>query len=203
MIPPPYAYPSGSHVRAHGPTGWADYRRYREWVRDDFKFRCVYCLERETWRDMRVAMQLDHFEAQVRAPGLKATYNNLLYLCPACNLLKGEAELPDPCGMSLHECLKIDADGRISASCSDGHRIIEVLELDDDRVVRHRRRIIGTIASHSASGDQVQLGLWLGFPDNLPDLLNIAPAPPGNSLPEGQKNCHFELRRKGLLPSYY
>ena len=45
----PFMYPGQSHVRRHGPAGYADYKRYRPWLRDEFTFRCVYCLKRERW----------------------------------------------------------------------------------------------------------------------------------------------------------
>lgn len=86
VIPEPFAYPSSPHVRRHGPRGWKDYQRYRPWLRDEFAFRCVYCLEREIWRDMREAFHIDHLIPQQLQPDLKYDYNNLLYLCPACNV---------------------------------------------------------------------------------------------------------------------
>lgn len=201
MIPAPYQYPPGPHQRSHGPDGWKDYRRYRDWLRDEFSFRCVYCLERETWRDMRIGMQIDHFEPQVRAPGLKGTYDNLLYLCPACNLLKGDAALPDPCSLPLDQCLRVDVDGRIVAMREEGDLMIEVLELDDERVVNHRRRIMGTVLSHAAMADDAQLTLWLGYPTKLPDLLGQSP--PTNTRPDGARNCCYERRKQGKLPQLY
>ena len=200
MIPEPYAYPVTPHVRKHGPSGWNDYRKYRPWLRDEFTFRCVYCLERERWRDMRVAMPVDHFVPQARAPHLKKTYENLLYLCPACNTLKGDDLLPDPCEVGFAECLEVHRDGRIEALNQDGDLIIEVLELDDERVVTHRRRIIGTILSHAAANSK-ELILWLGYPDDLPDL--VAQPPPANSKPDGAKNCYHAKRARGQLAECY
>lgn len=200
MTPKPYAYPPAPHVRKHGPSGWNDYRKYRPWLRDEFTFRCVYCLERELWRDMRVAMPVDHFVPQARAPHLKKTYENLLYLCPSCNTLKGDDLLPDPCEVALTECLEVRRDGKIEALNLDGELIIEVLELDDDRVVAHRRRIIGTILSHAAT-DPSELTLWLGYPKDLPDLVGN-PAPDNSKL-IGAENCYHAQRTRGQLPELY
>ena len=44
-----FAYPERPHIRKHGPSGYEDYRSYKDWLRDEFTFRCVYCLERERW----------------------------------------------------------------------------------------------------------------------------------------------------------
>jgi hypothetical protein len=44
-----FDYPVGTHVRRHGPQGYLDYKHYKPWLRDEFSFRCVYCLCRETW----------------------------------------------------------------------------------------------------------------------------------------------------------
>ncbi len=43
----PFRYPDGPHQRRHGPRGYASYESYRPWLRDEFAFRCVYCLTRE------------------------------------------------------------------------------------------------------------------------------------------------------------
>ena len=196
----PYAYPAAPHTRRHGPSGWSDYRRYRPWLRDEFQFRCVYCLERERWRDMRVAMPVDHFVPQVRAPHLKKTYENLLYLCPCCNTLKLDELLPDPCELALAQCLRVQRDGRIEALSAEGQLIIEVLELDADRVVSHRRRIIGAILSLAASNPD-ELTLWLGYPDDLPDLAALVP--PTNSKPDGVTDCFFAQRKRGELATFY
>ena len=45
----PFSYPAAAHVRRHGPQGYADYPSYLPWLRDEFSFRCVYCLLREQW----------------------------------------------------------------------------------------------------------------------------------------------------------
>lgn len=44
-----WAYPATPHVRRHGPLGYKDYQSFKPWLRDEFTFRCVYCLLRERW----------------------------------------------------------------------------------------------------------------------------------------------------------
>lgn len=48
-LPVPFAYTSTPHQRRHGPSGYDSYEAYKPWLRDEFVFRCVYCLEREMW----------------------------------------------------------------------------------------------------------------------------------------------------------
>ncbi len=45
-----YDYPSVPHTRIHGPDGYTNYTSYKDWLRDEFEFRCVYCLNREKFR---------------------------------------------------------------------------------------------------------------------------------------------------------
>ncbi len=200
MIPPSFAYPSGPHARRHGPAGWQDYVRYRPWLRDEFCFRCVYCLIRETWIDMRRGYQIDHFVPQKLRPDLKADYDNLLYLCAACNNLKGVALLPDPCKVALDACLRFSIDGTVEAINSDGERIVEILQLDDDRLIDFRRRRIGILNSLAAT-DRPRFVQEMSFPKDLPDL--AADPPPTNTRPSGVKSSWLSLRNAGKLPEVY
>lgn len=43
----PFRFAAAPHVRKHGPGGYEMYQSYKDWLRDEFTFRCVYCLERE------------------------------------------------------------------------------------------------------------------------------------------------------------
>ena len=45
----PFTYPVTPHVRRHGPSGYANHAEFRQWLRDEFAFSCVYCLLREVW----------------------------------------------------------------------------------------------------------------------------------------------------------
>jgi hypothetical protein len=44
-----FDYSQPQEERRHGPANYAAYESYRPWLRDEFDFRCVYCLKRETW----------------------------------------------------------------------------------------------------------------------------------------------------------
>src|SRR5437588_13107558 len=93
----PFTYPAVPHERCHGPQGYADYESYRPWLRDEFGFRCVYCLLREQWGRTRGVFELDHFLPVSVHPEQERTYDNLLYACATCNAAKRAKLLPDPC----------------------------------------------------------------------------------------------------------
>lgn len=204
LVPEPYAYPSTPHTRRHGPAGWSDYQRYRPWLRDEFTFRCVYCLEREVWRDMRVGMHIDHFQPQKLRPDLASDYTNLLYLCQACNGLKRAWILPDPSALALGKCLRVLKDGRIEAidNSQEGKLLIEKLALDQPPATNRRRMIIGTILSF-AEHDWSMFVEWMQYPDDLPDLRDVRNTPPSNSKLEGLAQSFQERKRRGELPEVY
>ena len=63
-----FDYPEPQEQRRHGPANYAAYESYRPWLRDEFDFRCVYCLKRETWGQVTFEFELDHFEPQSLNP---------------------------------------------------------------------------------------------------------------------------------------
>ncbi len=83
-----FDYPESRSERIHGPAGYASYESYRPWLRDEFTFRCVYCLKRETWGQVTGEFELDHFQPQSLAPHLSLDYFNLVYACRRCNSVK-------------------------------------------------------------------------------------------------------------------
>lgn len=202
VIPEPYSYPPTPHVRRHGPGGWNTYRKYRDWLRDEFTFRCVYCLEREVWRDMRQRMHIDHFEAQAIRPDLKCEYTNLLYLCPACNSQKSDTVLPDPCVVALGDCLRVYKDGSIEALNDRGELLIDVLALDQPEANQRRRFVIGNILSHAENNWPMFIE-WMRYPENLPNLDDKQNRPPHNDKPEGIAQSFFQKKRRGELAEVY
>src|SRR5205814_6335056 len=96
-----FLYPAQPHVRRHGPEGYADPESYRAWLRDEFTFRCVYCLLREQWGRVRGTFDIDHFLPVSLHPERERTYDNLLDACAACNAAKGNRAVPDPTAVLL------------------------------------------------------------------------------------------------------
>jgi hypothetical protein len=153
--------------------------------------------------DVRRGYQIDHFVPQKIRPDLRADYDNLLYLCAACNNLKGAVLLPDPCVVALSECICFHDDGTVEAiepNQDEGQRLIDVLELDQPQLVEYRRSRIGSIKSHATYEPSLYLH-EMGYPSELPDL--TVDVPPRNTRPEGLAEscrCRFD---KGTLPPIY
>ena len=199
--PQPFAYPRESHVRRHGPFGYKDYGAFRPWLRDEFSFRCVFCLRREEWGIRRANWDIDHFIAQAIAPLRALEYENLLYVCRSCNSQKCIHLVPDPCRIGFGNCLKVVADGTIHALNEEGELLIELLGLDDNDYVQFRKLIIGTVQSLYKASEHEMLLSWLSYPKELPDLSRLKPL--GNKKPEGIDQSLYARRVRGDLPELY
>lgn len=112
----PFSYSVEPHLRRHNPQGYRDYTTYKDWLRDDFVFRCVYCLERELWALSRqAAFSVEHVKAKATCPELECTYTNLVYACIRCNVNKRMVSLLDPCEAGLGNHIAIENDMRVRA----------------------------------------------------------------------------------------
>lgn len=196
----PYAYPDKAHSRRHGPHGYADYSSYREWLRDEFEFRCVFCLRRERWDTRTSTWHLDHLVPQSIAPDKRLVYDNLLYVCHTCNSIKGDLFVPDPCSVAYGAALAVDSNGHITAGNADGEILIDVLRLDNPDHTEYRHRVLRTLRSLYAT-DSVTFRLWMSYPDDLPDLAKLRA--PGNMKPAGIQDSYFARRQRGELPELY
>ena len=196
----PFRYPQTPLRRKHGPQGYSQYRHYRPWLRDEFDFRCVYCLKRELWCSHDGDHELDHQVAQSTAPELCREYTNLVYACANCNHRKGARHLPAPDQVAYGACLEVLRDGRIIPcdESGDGERLIDELALDAKRITAYRARWIRSLYSHQLHDWSLFL-LWMGFPDDLPDLENVQPPPKQNTRPNGIKESWLKVSR----PSYF
>jgi hypothetical protein len=123
--PDPFPYPLEPHARKHGPAGYTEYDSFRPWLRDEFSFRCVFCLSREQWGKMLGLWDIDHLIPQSRRPSLILSFDNLLYVCRSCNVLKSSSLLADPCGTALAKCMKVQSNGQIVALNDDGKLLID------------------------------------------------------------------------------
>ena len=144
-----FVYPPGPHRRKHGPTGYTDYESYRDWLRDEFSYRCVFSLFRETWPQTR--FHIDHLVSQNERPDLVCNNDNLILLEARLNLVKGKRHVPDPCKVALDKCLLVhtggDQMGCIEARDGNkiGEQIIRMLRLDSDDATQIRRDWIGIL----------------------------------------------------------
>lgn len=198
-----FQYPAGPHVRRHGPDGYADFGSYRDWLRDEFTFRCVYCLHREQWYGRAVTFSIEHLVPVAADPGGKCEYANLLYACASCNVAKQDIlGVPDPCRVSFQSCLRPTDNGLLEAMNKDGEKLRDILRLNSDRNVRQRARWMRTLSALKSSNPDLYKE-YMGFPDDLPDLRPPRKLVPNNSKPDGAENCYFALRERGELPATY
>lgn len=200
-----FAYPEEPHQRRHGPFGYATYGSYREWLRDEFSYRCVFSLVREQWIGRKAHFDIDHFEPQSSREDLVCDYDNLLYLAHRMNLVRGKRPLPDPCKVALGKCLAIDpVTGEIRAldDIGIGSKIISVLKLDSPDATEDRRKWLQVIRCF-AQNDEALFRRWIGYPTDLCDLSKKQVDSDHNSRPLGIAESAFERKRTGTLPEWY
>jgi len=195
-----FDYPDHRKHRRHGPSGYACYQGYRPWLRDEFDFRCVYCLKREAWGQVTYEFDLDHFEPQSLNPRRRLDYLNLVYACRRCNSVKRDQAVADPFNLLHSENVAALPDGSLHATHVETRRLIRQLDLNSPRLKKWRRvwmRIVTLAEEH-----EVDLYHQLvGFPNDLPDLSRLRP--PHNERREGLEESSFARRRRGDLPDVY
>jgi hypothetical protein len=203
-----FLYAVAPHVRKHGPEGLERYQSYKDWLRDEFTFQCVYCLDRERWYPYgHAGFGVDHVKpkSQKAFQHLICSYQNLVYACNRCNTAKGEHILIDPCEVAFAEHLQIDEKGEIFALTNEGKRVINKLGLDRLRPTEERlARLIILKLYRKYPNDAEVRAMYLnafGFPDDLPDL--GVHTRTRNSKPEGIENTFFRQRDTKTLPETY
>lgn len=197
----PFAYPADPHVRRHGPRGYTALESHRPWLRDEFCFRCVYCLSRETWGKFSGEFAIDHFVPESRSPELALSYDNLLYCCVTCNAVKAARAIPDPCRVLIAGRVTVDESGTLVSTDRDALHLIKLLHLNHRRMVAFRKLWIEAVRL-AHDHDPLFLRRVLGFPANLPNLDGLQP-PGGNTRPEGIDRAYAFLRERGELPETY
>lgn len=196
-----FEYPVQPHERRHGPVGYRDYGSYRDWLRDEFIFRCVYCLHREQWYSRSGTFHIDHFVPVSTDPTGTLRYTNLAYACTTCNEAKADIlGLPDPCSVPFGECIEIVADGRAIAKNAAGQKVCDVLRLNSTGNLESRARWMRVLETLRLK-EPALYQEYMGFPNDLPDLKSKRV--PQNDRPGGVANCYFALRERGELPSTY
>jgi hypothetical protein len=196
-----FPYALHPHERRHGPQGYEDYQSYKPWLRDEFSFRCVYCLCRESWfPDGDDSFSVDHFAPRTEAPERTTDYDNLVYACCQCNRLKqGATGLLNPCAEALAEHLVVRDDGTIFGKTPEGVEFIRVCGLDRPSLSTFRRGILELwrLLRERKSPQAAELRRQIfGLPSNLPCLALLRP-PGGNRRPNGLAESYFERQRRG------
>lgn len=195
-----FDYPESRSERIHGPEGYAAYKSFRPWLRDEFTFRCAYCLKRETWGQVTSEFDLDHFQPQMLVPTLRLDYLNLLYACRRCNSVKLDQPVDAPQTILSSPSVIIYPDGTMASDQSRARRLIQQLDLNSPMLKKWRvmwMRIVDLAQQQDISLYQ-QLA---GFPEDLPDLKRLRP--PANSRPESIEVSWHAKRQRGQLPETY
>jgi hypothetical protein len=206
-LPTSFAYPAAPLARRHGPAGYQEYQRYKPFLRDEFEFRCAYCLERETWYPNRDAsFGVDHFELKSTSPHRELDYENLMYACNRCNSIKFASNIDvNPTLTALGVHLRVLDDGQIEGLTPAGKKLIDLLHLADTPAIEVREETLLVLRAKRAQPcDPTIHAIFLKrfrYPPELPDLMRLDP--PGNSRPGGIDDGHHARLKRGELPEFY
>ncbi len=193
--------------RRHCPRGYASYKSYKPWLRDEFDFRCVYCLCRERWEpNGQDVFSVEHIQPQATSPELATDYDNLIYACLVCNAYRRDEPLllnPDTEAVATH--LQILRNGTAEASTIAGEQLIDVCHLNRPSWIDFRNYVLDLmdllLQRQSQDAERI-LQRLLCFPHNLPNLKAKRP-PAGNGRPDSLSTSYFEPRKRGKLPEVY
>jgi hypothetical protein len=195
-----FTYPDPRQQRRHGPANYASYESYRPWLRDEFAFRCVYCLKREPWGQVTFEFELDHFQPQALNPQLRLDYANLVYACRRCNAIKRNQTVADPFALLQTPRLSTLPDGSLRTDDRDTQRLIRQLDLNSPKLKSWRVMWMRIVALAKDRDPDLYLQL-VRFPEDLPNLSKLRP--PLNARKEGLERCWFAQRQRGNLPPSY
>jgi hypothetical protein len=157
----------------------------------------VFCLRREVWGQVFAEFAIDHFEPVANRPDRATEYDNLLYVCGACNTRKGNRLVPDPLIELLSSTVAVEPNGAIDVHTRNARRIARILQLDLPEMTEYRAMWIGVVQL-AATYDIELYRRLMGYPAELPDLARLMP-PLGNSRPEGIEQSCFRRRERGEL----
>jgi hypothetical protein len=205
--PDPFTYPPEPHVRKHAPAGYKNYPDYKPWLRDEFEFRCVYCLQREMWaRDRDALFSVDHVVPQAEDSTLICVYGNLVYACLRCNSFRQDVRVLDPTREGMGRHLRIELDGTVTGLTDDGRFLIELLHLNAVSAVSERCRILRLMRLRMRYPEDRDLEAdflaAFRYPEELPDLRLLKP-PDGNPLEMNTLQCFHARRERGELSDVY
>jgi hypothetical protein len=164
-------------------------------LRDEFDFRCVYCLKREKWGQVTGEFDIDHFEPQSTHPEARIDYPNLVYACHRCNLVKLDQAAAGFFPLLNQASVAVLPDGTLIAQNTDVQRLILQLDLNSPNMQNWRvmwMRIVDLAESY----DTELFERLVSVPDILPDLSRLRP--PKNSLPGGVQESWYAKRTRGL-----
>jgi hypothetical protein len=196
-----FRYAETPHVRRHAPQGYQDYRSYKPWLRDEFHFRCVYCLCRERWfPDGDASFSVDHVRPRRQERGARAGYTQLVYACCQCNAAKqAAADVLDPWVEPFGRHVQVAADGTIHDRTPQGHALIQICRLDRPKLTVFRQGMLHLwhdLRERPGSEAAALRQRFFGAPENLPHLAALRP-PGGNTRPQGIAESAYARQQRG------
>ena len=205
--PHPFVYSPAILARRHGPRSYDPFGGYKPWLRDEFTFRCVYCLEREVWYPDRAdSFSVDHLIPQSQSPALIGEYANLVYACRRCNSHRGVELTFDPAADIIADHIQLTETGVMFGLTPDGLRMITLLRLNESPALDVRRKYLDISELFAAMPANERIArLYMrefGYPHDMPDLRTLRP-PGGNSNPGSEDACYFARAERGELPATY
>jgi hypothetical protein len=213
--PTPFTYPAEPHRRKYAPAGYANYEEYKPWLRDEFTFRCVYCLERELWYpDRDASFSADHVEPQKAAPLRVCDYTNLVYACTRCNSCKRQFRVIDRTVVAFGKHLHVEQTGLVRAvevggkPSRDGEFLIRLLHLNENPALAERRfrlEILALKKEHPTDDRVNRLFLQsFAYPlqEDMPDLRLLRP-PAGNAQADNVRTCYYTRGKESSLAEIY
>jgi hypothetical protein len=208
-LPRPFDYAVSAPGRRHEPAGYDHVQRFKPWLRDEFKFRCVYCLFRERWYGSGCeCFSVDHLVPRSEQGGSEreCEYQNLTYSCLRCNANRGAQSVLNPNENKFHEHLTVnEQNGWIEGLSPLGDKTVRLLKLNHPRFIDRRKQSFMILSlKHEFPNHPKAHELFVrefGFPDDLPDLRTLKP-PKGNPT-NSEKSCYYVLRERGKLPEVY
>lgn len=150
----PFRYPEARHARMQSPGPFSDYRRYKPYLRIEFRRQCVYCrLPDGAFGED--SFGVDHYRPASRFPELLSQYQNLFYACNACNRRKRDfwpdeqqwnqgGFIPNPCDCVMAEHL-VYRGGRVEPRTTAGQLACEILSLNDPEDILYREFLLRSI----------------------------------------------------------
>ncbi len=142
----PFKYPHARHIRTQGPPVFSDYRRYKSYLRKEFKKKCVYCRKPDTMQDQG-SFHVEHYRPKKFFPHLENDYSNLLYACANCNRYKStywteeaKKQILNPCIHIMNQYVSFDKE-YVVAKDVQGENFIRILRLNSERSVKYRKTL--------------------------------------------------------------
>jgi len=145
-----FHFPKIKHKRSEAPPAYSNYRLYKPYLRTEFYCTCVYCRMPDGPKGSS-AFGVDHYCPQNQDTTLATTYSNLFYACNDCNAYKGKywpsAEelekgifIPNPCSHVMFQHVQ-NIDCTFKAKTKAGKHLVDLLNLNNDRLVSYRRAL--------------------------------------------------------------